>query len=312
MKTVIFVGPSLGGLVGDGSRVRGPARLGDVIGAAVDGAQRIVLIDGVFGQELAVWHKEILEALRMGVDVIGAASMGALRALECERYGMRGVGRVFAMYRAGLIERDDEVALTYADEEHGWRNLSLPLVNVRMTLARAVREGAMPEDEAGEAMDRAGAIFYAERVWGGFLSAVDAEWARANYVDVKRADALEAMDGALFQTIQNPKSKIQNSFVRHGGLWDEDRVVNDGGEWRRLHEIELPDGADEMGALRAVALEYARELGMARPRCDDPADQTVADEVVIARVIEWVKAAGGGPEVSRQRLQAAGKLLRCA
>ncbi len=114
MKTVVFVGPSLAGEIPESTddfTVLPPAQMGDVLGAATEGAWRIVLIDGYFGQHLSVWHKEIVEALRLGVDVIGAASMGALRALECEAYGMRGVGRVFAMYKQGLIERDDEVAL---------------------------------------------------------------------------------------------------------------------------------------------------------------------------------------------------------
>ena len=42
----------------------------------------ILIIDGVFQSEPAVRHKEILWALSLGVPVVGAASMGALRAAE--------------------------------------------------------------------------------------------------------------------------------------------------------------------------------------------------------------------------------------
>jgi len=72
----------------------------------------IVLLDGVFHQSLAVWHKEIVYALLEDTIVIGAASMGALRAAEMHRYGVIGIGRVFEMYRDG--EEDDSlVAMTY-------------------------------------------------------------------------------------------------------------------------------------------------------------------------------------------------------
>jgi hypothetical protein len=74
--------------------------------------KQIVLIDGVFHQSLAVWHKEIVYALLEGIVCIGAASMGALRAAELWRYGMVGVGKIFEMYRDG--EEDDSlVAMTF-------------------------------------------------------------------------------------------------------------------------------------------------------------------------------------------------------
>jgi hypothetical protein len=74
--------------------------------------RQIVLIDGVFHQSLAVWHKELVYALLEGVVCIGASSMGAIRAAEMHRYGMIGVGRIFEMYRDG--EEDDSlVAMTF-------------------------------------------------------------------------------------------------------------------------------------------------------------------------------------------------------
>jgi len=80
---------------------RPPARRGDVLAAARDGADIICLIDGVFFQDSSVAHKEILEALQMGVRVIGASSMGALRAAEMDVYGMEGVGEIYRAYRSG-------------------------------------------------------------------------------------------------------------------------------------------------------------------------------------------------------------------
>ena len=51
----------------------------------------IGIIDGFFEHAPAVWHKEILWIMEQGVHVFGSAGMGALRAVELEMFGMRGV-----------------------------------------------------------------------------------------------------------------------------------------------------------------------------------------------------------------------------
>ncbi|HJK35420.1 MAG TPA: TfuA-like protein, partial [Methanocorpusculum sp.] len=64
-----------------------PAKRGDLTEAVRAGAKIIVLIDGVFFQDRAVGHREILSALRAGVAVYGSSSMGALRASEMDTLG---------------------------------------------------------------------------------------------------------------------------------------------------------------------------------------------------------------------------------
>lgn len=71
----------------------------------------IGIIDGVFFEDAAVGHREVLEVMKHGITVVGASSMGALRAAELEPFGMIGIGEIFRMYRDGIIESDDEVAL---------------------------------------------------------------------------------------------------------------------------------------------------------------------------------------------------------
>jgi hypothetical protein len=116
---IVYVGPSLYGVQVErlpGELWRGPAGQGDILKDVITIAPRqIVLIDGVFHQSLAVWHKEIVYALLEGVIVIGAASMGALRAAELHRYGALGVGRVFELYRDG--EEDDSLVAMAFEEE---------------------------------------------------------------------------------------------------------------------------------------------------------------------------------------------------
>lgn len=203
MSAVLFVGPSFPGLHGidlPGIRVLPPAAQGDLLRAIADGARSIGLVDGVFGHEPAVWHKEILAALESGIPVLGAASMGALRAAELHPFGMEGVGTIFAAYRDGLLEADDEVALLHGPAELGWPALSEPMVNLRATLARLERLGLIGPGEAATAALALAARFYPERTRATFEAVLRetvgpsraetvVRWARRSMVDAKRADA---------------------------------------------------------------------------------------------------------------------------
>ena len=106
---VVFAGPSMHGADAAGRAllercdVWAPAGRGDVLRALSTQPRALVLIDGYFHRVPAVTHQELLYALDAGVPVFGAASMGALRAAELERFGMTGVGRIFAAYRDGVV-----------------------------------------------------------------------------------------------------------------------------------------------------------------------------------------------------------------
>jgi hypothetical protein len=65
-----------------------PARKGDVYRVMASGVKTIILIDGVFHSTPSVWQREILHALEDGIRVVGASSMGALRAAELHQFGM--------------------------------------------------------------------------------------------------------------------------------------------------------------------------------------------------------------------------------
>ena len=136
---VVFVGPSLDRAAVDAllpaAIVLPPICQGQLL-SAVDRYRpaAVAIIDGEFSQSLSVWHKEILFALGQGIRVFGASSMGALRAAECDVYGMVGVGQIYEWYRDGVLVDDDEVALVHGSEDDGWRNLSWPMVNVRATV----------------------------------------------------------------------------------------------------------------------------------------------------------------------------------
>ena len=146
-RKVVFLGPSLSlaearELCPD-AEFHPPVRFGDLYTLACDPPGQVLIVDGVFYDATPVWQREILELLQEGWRVLGAASMGALRALELEPYGMIGLGTVFDWYRSGRIEGDDEVALMHASAETGYRPVTLPLVDVRHVLAGLEEQGAL-------------------------------------------------------------------------------------------------------------------------------------------------------------------------
>lgn len=153
-----------------------PAAVGDVYRLAKRLARRrrpsrIAIIDGYFERMAAIWHKEILYALECGILVYGAASMGALRAAELCGFGMIGVGRVFADYRAGRLTDDDEVAVAHAPAENGYVRFSEAMVDVRAALAQARAKGIISA-RAHDTLVRLGKQqFYRERTWDSVLDA---------------------------------------------------------------------------------------------------------------------------------------------
>lgn len=142
--TVVFLGPSLSRARAEQileADFRPPARRGDIYQAAREGAGIILLIDGVFFQECSVAHKEVIYALEAGSKVLGASSMGALRASELDIYGMVGVGKIYEAYKRGDLVSDDEVALIF--DPFSWEPRSEPLVNIRFNLDLARQKGAI-------------------------------------------------------------------------------------------------------------------------------------------------------------------------
>lgn len=211
-RVIVFAGPSLrpaDRLAGSRIDYRGPAACGDIARAAKEGASVIGLIDGVFETTRAPWHKEILWAMSRGVQVFGAASMGALRAAELHPYGMVGIGAVFLALRNGVITDDDEVAVLHGPAELGYVPITEAMVNVRWTIAAAEAAGIVAAAEAEAIVSRAKKIFYKDRTWPAIWQAVRetgldnqlliaAEaWAQHHSVNIKQQDACALIDALL-------------------------------------------------------------------------------------------------------------------
>lgn len=186
-----------------------PVSMGDVYRCGRTRPRAIGIIDGYFEGVPSVWHKEILWAIDQGIAVFGAASMGALRAAELHMFGMRGVGNVFEAYRDGLLEDDDEVAIQHGPPEIGYLSLSEPMVNIRATLDRAVREGTIARQVSETLSAMAKESFYPDRGWRTLLERASAEgldkgalkaleaWLPQGRVDQKRLDALAMLEAMV-------------------------------------------------------------------------------------------------------------------
>jgi TfuA protein len=205
-RIIVFLGPSLEREPAEKilpAEYRPPAKRGDLLGAVQDGAGIIGLIDGVFHQESAVAHREILAAIKKGVTVVGSSSMGALRAAEMDTLGMVGVGEVYRMYRSGELVSDDEVALVF-DPETGL-SLSEPLVNIRFTLREAERQAVITQQDHAALLAAARAVFYPQRTYGRIVSGAGdgispetrerfLDFVKLHAVDQKRKDAVAALE----------------------------------------------------------------------------------------------------------------------
>ncbi len=107
---------------------RPPIVQGDIEKAWADGVEVIGIIDAAFVQTYTATPSELLQSLRRGIVLFGAASAGALRAVELDRFGMRGVGSVYRQFKAGF-EAEDELAVAFDPES--LRPMSEAMVNVR-------------------------------------------------------------------------------------------------------------------------------------------------------------------------------------
>src|SRR5438105_1242035 len=197
---VAFIGPSISRTEAErlcpGLDLRPPVRRDDLYREREQGAWGFLVIDGVFMQEDAVSPREVADVLQDGALVVGAASMGALRAADCWPAGAQGVGLIYRLYRMGVLASDEEVAVAVSAEGDD-AAVSVPLVNVRYAVARAVRRRLLDRARARQIVDAAASIYYPERTWA-------AVWRRAGpvpphvvdcclHVDLKRDDARRAL-----------------------------------------------------------------------------------------------------------------------
>jgi hypothetical protein len=192
-----------------------PVRCGDIFHVMRQKPKLIVIIDGYFESTASVWHKELLYALSKGVHIIGASSMGAMRAAELAPFGMIGIGKAFEYYRDEIISDDDEVALLHLGEDHHYQPVSDAMITIRVTLAKAVKQHITSENEATAIINAAKQCHFHQRILRHIIPQVIQDkakqtlllnWIEHHAINQKREDAVEALTfvSKRFDTLRRP------------------------------------------------------------------------------------------------------------
>jgi thiopeptide-type bacteriocin biosynthesis protein len=251
-----------------------PVEQGDILRLLREKPDAIGIVDGRFQFIPSVWHKEILAALAQGVHVFGASSMGALRAAELWQFGMTGIGGIFERYRDGSLEDDDEVAVVHASADHGFRETSDAMVNIRDACEAASREGAIAPETRASLIAIAKSLYFPERSWARVFELAreagiaDSEIAAMNsfrrtHVPLKRRDA-RAMLRHMAEFLRQTRQPFQPSFELERTVFLE-HLELEAAAGRIAESFEAPaDGlevARKKVLLELLSVEEARRLG---------------------------------------------------
>jgi hypothetical protein len=287
-----------------------PVACGDVLALMAEQPVAIGIIDGYFDLKPAVFHKEILHALSLGVRVFGASSIGALRAAELHQFGMEGVGKIFEAYRSGALEDDDEVAVVHGTKDAAFVAYSDAMVNLRDALERA-RDWQIIEPKTCETLVRiAKGCFYAERSWPRLLQmgrerglASDELGRLSEFVvrerpNLKRDDALLMLEHMRKALPLAQGERPTPSFELKNTVW-----------WKRLcSEVER---SARFGQRLSDGIP-AREIELQALLHDDPERTLLRDALLLYLVAEAAQREGveaDGTVASLKRLEAMAEKL---
>lgn len=173
-NVVVFVGPSL-----DPEKARTileadyrpPAKKGDLIKLimSLDEKETVVgLIDGYFLLDYPPTPIEVYQLIvRPNTVVIGSSSIGALRAVELEKFGMIGIGKIFQLFKYGKLDADDEVAVTFSQDLY--RLQSEAMVDIRYNLYLSQKRGFVDKETKDAIAKVAKGIYFPFRTYQNII-----------------------------------------------------------------------------------------------------------------------------------------------
>jgi len=323
---IVYLGPSLPGSDAEtalpGCDLRAPIRRGDLYRDRLGGGSVFVIIDGVFHQEPAVSPREILDVLGDGVVIVGASSMGALRAAECWPAGMRGVGTIYRLYRRGALLSDDEVILVYSSDGSGYQPRSVPLINVRYALSHALRKGLLERPAAERIVASAQRLHFSERCWPVILTNAGAPdpdgelQTLVSSLDLKREDTVRCLHTVARWLAETPtlaerprrlstaftpsEARRQRDYDALAGL-DREEVKRDLSRWQLISgrysrhllriatvdpEIGLAPRLKRKGALAPLLADLARRRHSENESIGDAENQANVRTAALVWVLE--------------------------
>ena len=218
-KPVIFIGPTLSKdkakeiLDAD---YRPPAKKGDLLKLIPTPVKFIGLVDGYFLQDYPPTPIEVYNLLRKkDVMVFGSSSLGALRAVELKRFGMIGIGKIFNLFLKGVIDSDDEVAVTFPESR---KYQSDALIDIRYNLFLAQEKQIIDKNTKRNILRTAKKTYFPYRTYDDILDKSKKvfslkskqiedfrEYISKNKVSLKEKDAI-----CLLMNIRNTIEMIQS------------------------------------------------------------------------------------------------------
>lgn len=168
---IVFLGPSLKlekARIIINADFRPPAKKGDFINLSLlSDPLKIVLIDGVFLQDYPPTPIEVFQVLRKSnFKVYGSSSIGALRAVELEKFGMEGIGKIFEFYKKEIINSDDEVAVTF---DSNYNLLSEAMIDIRYNIFLAWKRQIIDKETKQIMIKLAKSIYFPYRSYDNII-----------------------------------------------------------------------------------------------------------------------------------------------
>ena len=204
-KPIVYLGPTLNRE--EASKIldadyRDPAKKGDFLrlSHSSDEKKYVGFIDGVFLHDYPPSPIEVYHlATRKNIELIGAASLGALRAVELEKFGMKGIGKIFQLFKNGILNADDEVAVTFVRDKNILQ--SEALIDIRFNLFLAYKKGIVTKQTKKRFVKIAKSVYFPFRNYEDIIRLTEEQFPSIhdeleNFRDyiLKNRDSLKARD----------------------------------------------------------------------------------------------------------------------
>jgi len=205
IKPIVYLGPTLNRE--EASKIldadyRDPAKKGDFLRLSLtsDEKKYVGFIDGVFLHDYPPSPIEVYHlATRKNIELIGASSLGALRAVELEKFGMKGIGKIFQLFKKGILNADDEVAVTFVRDKNILQ--SEALIDIRFNLFLAYKKGIITKQTKKRFVKIAKHVYFPFRNYDDIIRLTQEQFPSIhdeleNFRDyiVKNRDSLKARD----------------------------------------------------------------------------------------------------------------------
>jgi len=210
MKAIVFVGPSINGNIDEIKNdypeiiFYPPLKHAELLSIIeMEKPEVIGIIDDYTGFTESPWHSEILYTLKRGIKIFGAASQGAIRALEFNNMGMIGVGKIYQYYKDKSIISDDEVLCVF--DNKNFKKLTVPYINF---LLSSINKDILKIIQKIHWKERTFKKIYEELRENGF-SDEDFKEIKERYIDFQKLDTI-----LLLKKIKEFKSKSKYKKIK--------------------------------------------------------------------------------------------------